>query len=421
MRMLNLGEGCRNLIFSIIVIIATLGACELALRGLVRPSPSSYGTIFGRELPPYRTILDSGLDKDINDRALNAGKNNPNGLTHGDIQGMIREDDVLGYTNAENMTSKLGWSHSNNIGANSSLPTFPSAPPGKKRILIFGESFGRGSGVPQEMSWSAQWRNRSPDLDIVNLAVGGYSMAMAYKRFEIIKNQLDFDVVTFMFVPDCDTWRDINTMRYLAEGWWSFTIMPRYKITGGELEWIPGPYHPGSDIYKYDFEHMTLKVQEHLMHYDAFYIPQLYESVPVLGHLVTYKLFARLMGERLRNSLLASQMRPDSEGMDVERHIFLAANNLTHSRKKRFILILLPGPNFLDDIRRGQDSPKIRSWNELVGSFSQMGIQTINLLPGMLHEKEAPDRGADRSHYGPKSNLVIARLVEEKFRELAAQ
>jgi hypothetical protein len=73
------------------------------------------------------------------------------------------------------------------------------------------------------------------DLEVVNLAVDGYSMAQAVLRFETIRQQVDYDTALLMFVPDADLWRDVNMVRELVEPWHASIIMPRFILEGDEL------------------------------------------------------------------------------------------------------------------------------------------------------------------------------------------
>jgi hypothetical protein len=131
-------------------------------------------------------------------------------LTRGDALGHLRLDRDLGYTHIENVVSSNGWWQSNNVGARSHNDTPRQKPPDGARVLAFGESFAQGSRVAKEDAWPNIMDAVANGLEVVNLAVDGYSMAQAVLRFEKIRQQVDYDTALLMFVPDADLWRDVN-------------------------------------------------------------------------------------------------------------------------------------------------------------------------------------------------------------------
>ena len=173
------------------------GACLLALllvetagRLLVRPDPRGYGSLFGVVLPPLRLfapVEDPVAAREAPHRGLIV-----DGLpiTVGDVAGYHRLDPVLGYATLENAVSVNGWWQSNDIGARESGPTERLVAPGQTRWLLFGESFAHGSGLPGRETWAEVADAADPALDIVNLAVDGYSMAQAYLRYQSYADRL---------------------------------------------------------------------------------------------------------------------------------------------------------------------------------------------------------------------------------------
>ena len=124
----------------------TIGG-ELALRKLV-----------GVPLPPLRIVNPAG-PSEINLEAWYSGLVvDGKKIAFGDLWGYRRPDPVLAYTIKENTISVNGWWQSNNIGARSRSDTGSGIPKGKKRFLLFGESFGEGTRVRQEMLGQANSR-----------------------------------------------------------------------------------------------------------------------------------------------------------------------------------------------------------------------------------------------------------------------
>jgi hypothetical protein len=396
------------------IFLTTLLLGEALLRLLVGPSSTASCQLQGHDLPPYQVVqgyYEADVDRDRRlweptDRA------NPERLTKGDLQGRLREDENTGYTNEENATSVRGWSSSNNLGANSAEPLSPQPPAGRKRVLIFGESYGRGSRIPQAQSWSQVLQRACPQLEVVNLCVDGFGMGQAYRRYLNFPAEYHYARVIFVCVPEVDAWRDMNTMRFLGENWYAFTILPRYRVQDGQLEWVPGPYPKGSDIYHHDVPNLTPPVREHLRKYDAFYVPLLYEEGPPwLGKSILYKLVARYLGERRKQQTYQNSIwGTDSEGMAVEREIFKAVRQ---REGRNFRLVLMPSPELLREVRDHSDPRRLRVWEAKLAAFRSDGEEVVDLLPGMRGlSADEIDEGVDGTHYGPKTNAAIAKLLE---------
>ena len=412
-------RGLKRLAPGCLVSLGTVLLLELGLHLLVKPSSTGDGALMGQDLPPYTMI--QGTWEDDGDRNKRVWKNpkrgNPLQLTNGDLQGVLREDETLGYANRENTTSLRGWSTSNNIGANFATPTLPKAPAGKKRMFIFGESYARGSRNPQTETWSHVLAGLEPQREIVNMAVDGFGMGQAFRRFQSLGDRYDYDTALFVLVPDADTWRDINTMRFLGEDWYAFVILPRYEVKGDSLEWVPGPYRLGSEIYQHDVPTVTPYVREHLKRHDAFYFKLLYEKPPVLGSFVLYKMLAKLIGDQQRKSVYNNaNWNVHSEGVNVERHIFKAANQVVAAKGRQFLLVLLPSPELLEAVRKRSDARSLQLWSDRLQTFQSDGLTVIDMLPDMRTLSDADiDKGYDGSHYGPKTNRAIAEILHRRL------
>jgi len=123
-------------------------AIEIALRGLVVPSPTSAGHVLGSELPPIRLIPPQPPV-----HQPRAGQ--PDRIRRDDLAGIVREDPLVGYVPRERAISSNGWWQSNNVGARARHDTAAEPLPGTTRVLVFGDSFAGGSRVPQEQAWPA--------------------------------------------------------------------------------------------------------------------------------------------------------------------------------------------------------------------------------------------------------------------------
>jgi hypothetical protein len=382
----------------------------------------SYGTLLGRDLPPLRVVPRTAplpwSDKPARD-------DDPQRITWGDLQGVMREDPRLGYTTEERATSRNRWWIANNIGARSTTDTAPAIPPGKQRVLIFGESFASGSRVRQDDAWAAVLGASSPALEVVNLAVDGYGMAQSFLRFRATTERYDYDVAMLVFVPATDLWRDVNTVRSLAKpSWRSYTVMPRFVLDGdGRLTLVESPYAIGSDVYRDNADGLGATLRRHLRAYDRFYFPTRYESPAVIGDLVVWKIaatvYSTLRQEILEHSLGVGHVALDSEAMRVSQRIFGTMREEVEGRGKQFILVILPEHSGLRKIRASTGSAE--NWQRMVDTFCDERTRCIDVTPALLHvAPDALDRGHDGTHFGPQVNRVIAGTVAEALQRLRA-
>lgn len=172
-----------------------LVAFEGATRLLIRPCEACWGVLLGRELPPFRVISEDASPEIDRNEWFHGLVVNGVRITVGDLWGIPREDELLGYAPQEDTVSANGWWQSNNIGARSRYDIAATKPPSVTRVLAFGDSFTNCSRVPQEEAWTYYLDQRDENWEVINLGVDGYSMAQAYLRYRGIKNRIDHDLV----------------------------------------------------------------------------------------------------------------------------------------------------------------------------------------------------------------------------------
>lgn len=408
----------KNLVLLLISAALCTVVFEGAVRVFVKRSPVAYGTLLGRDLPPLRVIPPRLPAAEVATPTTNGDGDADDWA---DLQGVLREDPLLGYAPQERTTSPHRWWITNNVGARSAADTSPEPLAGQRRILVFGESFASGSRVRQAEAWTSVLAAGAADLEVVNLAVDGYGMGQSLLRFRQTTSGLDYDTAMLVFVPTSDLWRDVNTIRSLAKpSWNSYTVMPRFVERDGRLTLVASPYQVGSDVYADNALGLGEALRRHLRAYDRFYFRTRYESPPLIGDLVLYKI-AATVSFTLQRSLLLHRMGAghfdlDSEAMRVSRMIFAAMRDETGARGKRFVLVILPERSELRHIRRSAGSA--RNWRQMVAMLCA-DTPCIDLEPTLSSAPpEELDRGYDRSHYGPRTNRVIAAAVQAGLRRL---
>lgn len=403
-------ESKQNLLLALAACCVALLTVELGGRVILKPDARAYGVLLGAPLPPIRIVGPTRPpDSDRSawyDGLVVDGRR----ITVGDLRGYYRYDDVLGYAPLENSRSANGWWQANDIGARELAPTPPGRPPGRTRYLLVGDSFAHGSRIRYEDVWATQLEALAPGLDIVNLAVDGYGIGQAYLRYDGLKSHLEHDGVLMMFVPAVDLWRDVNTIRDLGEFWNVNIVMPRFILSGDTLELVPSPYTHPADVYVDNRDGLSARLRDHLRRYDRFYSRSLYETPPLLGNLLSYKICAAGWGRAQRKLTLYGLHKPGSEALSVSRAIFRRMQHEAAAQSRQFKLLILPA---LSDLQAfAHDEQSVADWQEMV-EFVCDGVRgCVDLAPDL---RAAPlqdfDSGYDGTHYGPRASRLIAKAV----------
>ena len=407
----------RNLGLVVAALVFAFFLIEIGARLILIPSYVSYGRLLGVELPPH--ILPSPffeapeMDRSApyNDLVVD-GK----AITLGDLWGLSRPDPTTGHAPVENSRSTNGWWQTNQLGARARHEHKREVPKGKSRILIFGDSFAIGSRLPQEETWSAHLAEQGDQFDIVNFGVDGFGSGQSYLRYQIMRDKLDHSYVMFMLSPQVDLWRDINTRRDVGGNWLAYAVMPRFIVKYQSLQLVPDPFADRSaQDFSADMSWDPL-LREHLRAFDRFYFPLRYETVPVIGNSIVFKVAANALSIFQRHQLKESLFHIDSEAMTVTRSIIRAFRSDAESRGNTFILVLLPTERELKN-RRLKES-HWREWQGMAENLCEPGVLCIDLADAL---REIPtdeiDTGYDGSHFGPNSSRFIAGLI---YRALTA-
>lgn len=339
-------------------------------------------------------------------------------ITRGDLWGYSKPDPVLGYVPEENSISINGIWQTNNVGARLRNDTSRSIPHGKKRILVFGESYAAGSRVSNEQVWSNIINRSNTDYELINFAVDGYSMGQSYLRYKSIISKLQYDAVIIVFVPRADLWRDINMVRNLGKpGWGRFDIiMPRFKINNERLILVNRPPKLEYLIYKGDYEKYYESIREYIEN-DSFYFKYYLESPKFFKKSIIFKLITGYIYEIKKNSIhnKIKKLNLDSEAMHLSKKIFLNMYLDNKRNNKDFMLVFLPKTS---DLKKFLNSNTyLTDWEKMVAYICSNKIRCLDLSKSMLDvDNEYLDRGYDGSHYDPKANQMIAAFILQEIR-----
>ena len=395
-------------------MILALAFVETAGRLLVRPDPRGYGSLFGVLLPPLRLFPQETVSVEAREGSYRGLVVDGVPITVGDIAGYHRFDARLGYTTQERRVSVNGWWHSNDIGAREAGSTPPTVVPGETRWLLFGESFAHGSGLPGRQTWAEIADRADPALDIVNLAVDGYSMAQAYLRYQDYAGRLEHHGVMLMFVPGVDLWRDVNVVRELGQPWKVRAVMPRFSLDGEGIRLVANPFGSPSALED-DLRHgLSTQFRAHLERHDRFYFPLEHEPVPVVGYLLSYKIAVAAWGRYARGQVRRALFKPGSEAAEISHRIFLKLQEESRANSRPFVLLVLPTPT---DLNRLQDEPGFSdAWQGLVAASCAGLLHCVDLAPALSRDAAGEvDLGPDGNHFGPRMNATIAEVVRAEL------
>lgn len=388
-----------------------LGAAELGLRALVRPSERSWGTLFGTELPPLRLVVPDAFAERSRGEWYEQLVVDGRRITIGDLWGYYRSDDLLGYAPQENRISAAGWWQTNELGARARRSLSRELPPGQRRVLVFGESFAQGSRVPQEEAWPNLLDAADDGLEVVNFGVDGYSMAQAHLRYRSLREVLEHDTVVLMFAPREDLWRDVNVFRDLAEPGWNTPPQPRFVLERDGLRLVRFDAGSGGDGAA-----ERERVRRHLERYDRLYCAP-HEDARFGGSVVAKLAVVAFCRSELRRTF-RGMLRPESEAMRVSTAIFGAMDADARAADARFVLVVVPTSEDVEALaRRGGF---VQRWQALVAAACGAVRDCVDLADGLVREAERLDHGYDGTHYGPVGNRIIASLVEPHLRERPA-
>jgi hypothetical protein len=111
-------------------------------------------------------------------------------------------------------------------------------PPGKRRIVVLGDSFTFGSEVADDDTFSHYLESSLPNTEVLNLGVQGYGhdQMLLYLKEEGVKYHPDIVILGFTYI---DVYRNIESFFAYAK--------PKFKVVSGSLQLtnvpVPTPDH----------------------------------------------------------------------------------------------------------------------------------------------------------------------------------
>ena len=396
----------------LVSLLLTWGVAEFAMTFFfLEPTPFGSASLFGQTLPPLRPFAPTSSQSYQDRVQANSGVE---GVTRGDLWGIMREDPLLGYVPQEATRSAQGWWRTNQLGARMSQECRPLLP-GAERLVVVGDSYAQASRVHQDDTWNAQLNRSQSKFEAVNFGVDGYNMAQSYLRYQQVKGQLDHGWAVIFFVPRTDLWREVNVSRRIGAQWKTRLVTPRFKLTQGGLELVTHPYSTAESLVEANYPLVSPELDRFLRANEALYLPELYRPMSLLQKSVLYRWSQAVRGRKRLRALKNSFYAPDSEAVRLSRAIFEAMADEVESDRRRFLLVLIPEAR---DVSKYRTDPEFRRFWERLSRSASGQLQAIDL---MTHFQKLPaetvDSGADGTHFGPRANGVVAQALLEHLRK----
>ena len=243
-------------------------------------------------------------------------------------------------------------------------------------------------------------------------------MGQSYLRYHQVKDRLQSRYVFLIIVPTSDLFRDINTIRSMANKHWdSHKTNARFILEKGKLKLIPSPYKTIDEMVSENQNGLSNKLATHLENHESYYYPPAYQDKSTLGGSIFFKLLLLGLNDNHKNSLKRVLMKPGSEAMRINRQIFSEMSQEINSAGAKLVVIVLPRK---PDIPKYNRRPGFhRQWNEMVGYFQSDEYLLWNLMDEFQSvDSEYLDKAYDNTHYGPKAGRRIAEFIWKRFSRL---
>jgi hypothetical protein len=344
----------KRLLFAAVPVVAVLAIAEIVLR-----------------LGPDHRWLDGEKLWEL--RYARSRRERPaGGGTHGDFP-LDRHSPTLGWVSRPNHRS--AEVNTNSRGLRGLREHTDPRPPGRRRIVVVGDSFTFGEDVADADAYPARLEELLPDTEVLNLGVHGYGTDQ--QHLMLLEQGLPRDpdaVVLGFYLPDVE--RNGLGFRDYAK--------PVYRLDADGRPVLHGVPVPSPE---------EISVRE-----PAWWFPRLAGFVSVQG-----RNLARVVSGRT--------------GGNADLRVSLAVLDLTLAacREKGVPLVLVIIP------KRLEPDPRIEE-TALVGWAEAAGVPHLNMRPAFLELPEA-ERGTmynhvEVGHWTPAAHALCARLLREKVEPL---
>lgn len=280
-----------------------------------------------------------------------------------------------------------------------------------RRVVAIGESFTFGAEVAAADGWVARVDRAREDLEIGNLAVGGFGLDQALLRLRRDGFALAPDEVWLGLVPG--TAMRVTTLYLPALRHWfsSVGFKPRFVLgEKDELTLVPDPAPTPQALSELLGSQRKFldAVSGHDLWIDR--APAAYSENG--AHLWQHSGFARLWitwSERTQREPAPWFEDPTSELYRLVRALVLEARAECEAHHARFRLVLLPESGDLKFLRENGRA----YWAGLVAELRARGIEVLDATDALVAAggDEEPILWAPQGHYSARGNLIVAESV----------
>ena len=271
-----------------------------------------------------------------------------------------------------------------------------TVPPGKVRVLTFGDSFAHCDEGADADTWQAQLQGIRADVEAVNFGVPGYGTDQAFLRWRRESARLQSTVSLLCIWPE-DICRNLNLDRFYMVPQGMPAAKPRFVLRGGTLELVGQPCVATDGV--------PARPEALLMEHEAWMSPAETEW-RAWYHVRFLRLAssALAMVER-RSKRAAIYAGTDPRGNDVTFAICSQFVEEARARGTRPVVVLIPMRDLLAEYPGGEKSLP------LVRMLRDAGIETWDLSPEFARAPDLDRLNPPKRHMTAAGNRVIAEAL----------
>jgi hypothetical protein len=388
----SLGRRLRD---TLLVVAITLLLGEGLARILTKPAENGMPAVLNQPLLPFRPD-EALVEKWI--ASVSASK-------------YIVGDPELGWTIAKSAKGK-GLYESNPEGARASANRIygPTAPAGKIRIVVVGDSFTHGDEVQNDETWAALLETMRPDLEVINLGVPAYGTDQAYLRWR--RDGVAFSPqVSILGIWPEDICRNLNVVRYYLTPGSSFMTKPRFVLERGALALVNSPVLASADLPHLLAEPESSPLLAREYWYDARETtPKAYRASRVLS--IVASMIDLMRRRSLREALYSGEI---PAGDEITVRIAEAFANEAKEKGSRPLVLLIPMREHIGDKKLYAAENSL----PLVRDLRRAGLEVLDMGPPLA--KAGDERGLSQiylstGHLSPLGNRILAEALEAELR-----
>jgi lysophospholipase L1-like esterase len=300
----------------------------------------------------------------------------------------------------------------------------PARPPGKRRIVLLGDSFAMGWGVERQQMFSSLLERLVPDLEVINLGVAGYGTDQEVLTYESEGSRYETDWVLLAVLPGNDVHDNLRGSRYHK---------PYFLLDGDSLSLhgVPVPYtvvhsrkvpvsaDAGYQLHDWLDSHSALY---------AFTFHQLASLEPLQRRWLASGLLHRQITVFGREDVLFLKKEPPANfargWLILERLLRRWRDDV---RQHQAVPVVLLVPNHLqvypelwqEAVKEyhldAQEYDLEAPHKRLVRACQEDGIAVLDLLPGLRDAAAGslPIYWRQDPHWTPEGHRVVAELIAE--------